>query len=235
MKRLMFLTLMLSLLVACQPGTAQPSPTPIPPKTLPISTDVLPVDLTPAQIVALGTLSDALHLPLSQIKIVSTEAVDWPDSCLGIIQANRGCSQIVTPGFKMLLEANQLRYEYHTDQTGQQAVGATLAVLWRRSGGIAGFCDDLQIYLSGEVYGSSCKTGDAYPVGKLSLDALTQLTQWAKAFGSASIQSKDPATADAMTLQLTFSGQGSAQPTEADKTALFNFAQAAYDKVKPCC
>src|SRR5258708_26369056 len=151
MKYFIFSILVLAgLLTACQSSAVTPTAT-TPLKALPTSTGVLPVDLSPAQIVALGTLSDALHLPLNQIKIVSTQAVDWPDSCLGIVHANQGCAQMVTPGLRIILEANQLQYEYHTDQNGRQIVGATLALIWHRAGGIAGFCDDLQIYLSGEV------------------------------------------------------------------------------------
>jgi hypothetical protein len=233
MKRLLFSILILvGLLTACQPAAVTPTVT-IPPKALPTSTGGLPVDLSPAQIVAIGTLSDALHLPLNQIKIVSTQAVDWPDSCLGIVHANQGCAQVVTPGLRLILEANQLQYEFHTDQAGRQIVGATLALIWHRSGGIAGFCDDLQVYLSGEVYGSSCKTGTAYPVIKLSADEMTQLATWVKAFGLVSLNAKDPAVADAMSTQLTLNGQGTTQPTDADKTALANFAQAASDKTKP--
>jgi len=233
MKRVVFSILILvGLLTACQPVTVTPTVT-IPPKALPTSTGGLPVDLSPAQIVAIGTLSDALHLPLNQINIVSSQVVDWPDSCLGIVHANQGCAQVVTPGLRIILEANQLQYEYHTDQTGRQIVGATLALIWHRSGGIAGFCDDLQVYLSGEVYGSSCKTGAAYPVIKLSTDEMNQLATWVKTLTLVSLNSKDPAVADAMSTQLTLNGLGATPPSQADKTALTNFAQATYDKTKP--
>lgn len=236
MRRFALLMLTMGLWVtACQPqapeGTGEvPSPLP------PTSTAVPPVDLTPAQVAVLGTLSDALGLPLEQIKIVSTEAVDWSDSCLGIIHANLGCAEMITPGFRIILEANQLQYEYHTNQAGQQIAGATLSLTWHREGGLAGFCDDVQIYLSGEVFGSSCKGGGAaYPVGQLSVVEMKQLADWARAFGPVVVQSKDPAIADALALQLTFNGSGPTTATEADKTALFNFAQTVYAKVKPCC
>lgn len=236
MRRFALLVLIIGLLVtACQPqapeGTgAVPSPLP------PTSTSVAPIDLSPAQVAVLGALSDSLGLPLDQIAIVTTEAVDWSDSCLGIIHAHRECQTVVTPGFRIILEANQLQYEYHTNQNGKQITGATLTLTWHREGGLAGFCDDAQIYLSGEVFGGSCKGGgNAYPVGQLSVDEMKQLADWARAFGTVVVQSKDPAIADAMSLQLTFSGSGPTTATEADKTALFNFAQAVYAKVKPCC
>ena len=43
----------------------------------------IPVDLTPAQRAAITALSDNLGLPADEIKLVSTEAVEWPDGCLG--------------------------------------------------------------------------------------------------------------------------------------------------------
>lgn len=233
MKRFLVLTLAL-MLAACQ-GQPVSNATPTVPSPDSTSTSVIPVDLTPAQLVAIGKLSDALSLPMDQIKIASVEAVDWSDSCLGIIHANMGCADVITPGFRIILEANHLQYEYHTNQDGRQIAGATLALTWHRAGGIAGFCDDVQIYLSGEVFGSSCKNGDAYPVGQLTVDEMKQLAEWARTFGTVVVQSKDPAVADAMTLQLTFNGSGSTSAAEADKNALFNFAQMIYDKVKPCC
>lgn len=232
MKRIILLAV---LLTACQPG-GQPSAGVPPTATVwPTSTAVPPIDLTSPQIVAIGTLSDALRLPLDQILLVKAEAVDWPDTCLGIVHANMGCAQAVVPGFRIVLEADQVRYEYHTDATGHQITGATLALVWRRTGGIGGLCDALQVYLSGEVFGSSCKDGTAYPIGKLAPEDMLQLAAWARLFGQVSLRQTDPAVSDAMTFQLTFSGSGAAAPADSDKAAFFKFAQAAYDKVNPCC
>jgi hypothetical protein len=185
--------------------------------------------------VALSALSESSSLPLDQITFVSTEAVDWPDSCVGVVRAGMGCAQAITPGFRIILEAKGFRYEYHTNQAGSVVAPATLALVWHREGGIAGFCDDLYIYFSGEAYGSSCKNGDLYPAGTLTADELSQLETWIKTFGPAALQIKDPAVADAMTTTLTFSGHGTRQPGEADQTAILNWAQAVYDRLKPCC
>ncbi len=225
------------LATACAGRETSPTVSPLPPTApaLPTNTPVPPVDLTPAQVAALSALSEALGLPLDQIKILSTEAVEWPDACLGVSRLNVACAQVITPGFRIVLEANRLQYEYHTTQDGAQVVSASLALTWHREGGIAGFCDDLQIYLAGEVLGSSCKNGDVYPPGQLTADELRQLTTWVTSFGAVVLESKDPAVADAMTLRLTLNGSGSGQPAEADKTALYTWAQTIYDKVKPCC
>ena len=37
---------------------------------------------------------------------------------------------------------------------------------WKREGGIAGFCDSMTVYLSGEVHANSCKQGE-YVEGRL--------------------------------------------------------------------
>ena len=39
---------------------------------------------------------------------MSTESVNWSDSCLGIIHANLNCAEALTPGFRIVLEAKRL-------------------------------------------------------------------------------------------------------------------------------
>lgn len=239
MKRLTFLLIALSmLLTACGPQATQPprTPPPLAPTNTPApptSTSVPPVTLTAAQVAALSTLSESLGLPLEQIKIVKAEAVEWRDSCLDVDLPGLTCLQAITPGFRIVLEANGLQYEYHTNQDGKSARAATVALTWHREGGIAGFCDDMQVFLSGEVFGSTC--GGEYRLGKLTAEELQELHEWAKSFGNVVVESKDEAVADAMRLGLIFNGLGTAQPSDADKTAMFNWAQAVYDKAGPCC
>jgi hypothetical protein len=47
--------------------------------------------------------------------------VEWPDACLGIEQPDVACAEVITPGYRVLLEANGQLYDYHTD-TGSRAV-----------------------------------------------------------------------------------------------------------------
>ncbi len=60
-------------------------------------------------------------IPLDQISVISVSAVQWPTSALGCPQPGTMYSQIVTPGYRILLEANGVTYEYHTDR-GEHAV-----------------------------------------------------------------------------------------------------------------
>jgi hypothetical protein len=60
-------------------------------------------------------------IAVDQISVVSVTAVQWPTSALGCPQPGTMYSQIVTPGYRVVLEADGVTYEYHTDQ-GERAV-----------------------------------------------------------------------------------------------------------------
>ncbi len=238
---LLFAALVAVLSAACGSALSEPPPTPIPtaptPTPPPIhSTPTTPPSaLTPAQLAAMGALSSTLGIPLDQIRIASTEAVDWPDACLGVTQAEVMCAQVITPGFKIVLEANGRPYEYHTDAGGRAVVAMTAAsvtLTWHREGGIAGFCDDLNVYLSGKAIASSCQSGETYPEGTLTEAELGQLYDWSARFGALAVEMKDPAAADAMTVILTFNGSGYAEPTEADKQAMSAWAGEIYRRLR---
>src|ERR1043166_9147397 len=85
------------------------------------------VDLTPAQLAAMKALAEQLSLSVDKIAMVSTEVVTWPNGCLGIVHMGMMCTQNEGPGFKIVLEANGQKYEFHTNQDGsiiQLAEGA---------------------------------------------------------------------------------------------------------------
>lgn len=63
-----------------------------------------------------------LGVDADAITIASVEAVDWPDACLGVSQPDVMCAQVITPGYRVVIEANGQRYEYHTDATGGEIV-----------------------------------------------------------------------------------------------------------------
>ncbi|MBI5290504.1 MAG: hypothetical protein HY872_01340 [Chloroflexi bacterium] len=236
MKKLLLLNLTLALMVAC--GAATPASTLPPPPDAgpaPTTTAVPPADLTPAQLAAMDALSTALGFPLSQIKVTATEPVDWPDGCLGVPRIGMPCSQAVTPGFRITLEAEGRRYEYHTDATGSRVEAFTLAAVmltWHREGGIAGFCDDLSVYLDGRASAQSCKTNEAYPKGQLTAEELAQLNTWAAAFGVVATEIKDLAIADAISVTITLNGSGATQPNAANLQAMSAWAQTVYERVK---
>jgi hypothetical protein len=50
------------------------------------------------------------------IQLLSVEAVQWPDASLGCPQPGMMYAQVVTPGYRLVLEAEGKQYNYHTDQ-----------------------------------------------------------------------------------------------------------------------
>ncbi len=233
MKRLFgMLTLIILTISACaprvqatqEPVVAQPQPTHI------------NTDLTPAQRIAISTLAKNLGITPDKIKLVSTEAVNWPDSCLGVQIEGIMCSQVVTSGFRITLEANGKKVEYHTNQDGSEIVPATVALTWKRSGGVAGFCDNMTIYLSGEVQATSCKHPDIVekPLSALVSPAeMTVLNDWISKYGTVNIDASDPAgVADRMTVNLKLIGTGTQHLTSKDaQKLLLQFVQSLNQKL----
>lgn len=315
MRRVLFVISLLVIgLAACAPVAATEQPG----SEEPAAPTETPVDVTPAQRAALEALSEKLGLPTAQIKIVSTEAVTWPDGCLGIVRigvmctqaqvpgfrimleadgksyefhtnqegtialpaeaagvselavikqlaANLGveesdisvvssepvefgdaclgvaiegvaCAQVVTPGRIIVLEAKGVQYAYHTSEDGSRVQPATVAIVWKREGGIAGFCDSLTVFRSGEVYSSSCKPQADGKMGTLakllSTQEQKQFNDWMSRLGEAELDASDPAgVADRMVVTLNIFGSGDKPPTKAEQEQLFEFAQDLFNEL----
>ena len=178
-------------------------------------------------------LAENLGLDNKQVSVASNEAVEFGDACLGVSMPEIMCAQVLTPGRTIVLEANGVQYEYHVSADGSHIQPATLALTWKREGGIAGFCDNMTVFLSGEVYTATCK-GDG-KMGTfatlLSKPERDQFAAWAKEFGQAELDASDPeGVADRMVVTLSFNGKGSGNLLPADEEALFQWAQALYRK-----
>ena len=297
-------------------------------------------EAAPAVDAAIKALSSKLSVLASTITVVSVEAVEWPDSCLGV-QTGRACLMVITPGYKVILAVGSKQYEVHTDAAGKAAIvtssgpismkpsiiwqssdqpcqkasitpqgvsygpcqgvlalsnfagairltqltnyvqkyqaftantpagqitfngggqltastaeqraiaewsklvfmeaqggrsGAAwgLAFSWHREGGIAGFCDDLGVYLDGEVIASSCKNTPLKNGGHITLsaDQLAQLYAWTDSLQYFDFtQANDPGVSDAMSIVLSFNGSGKTLATDADKLAILDFASQVF-------
>jgi len=297
------------------------------------SVRVLPAALQEARL----ALIELTGLPLSQIRLVSFEVVEWRDSCLGVVTPGIGCLTVITPGYIVIFDANGGIYEYHTNQDGSQLILASgpvspspgvllnwssmdepcvtvqtsagqveygpcggaltpasfyawprqqdltsfvglyapvetqtqagtialrgsgrvvatpaeqrmlaewghlvydeavgehggaawgLVYSWHREGGIAGFCDDIGVYLSGEALVSSCATSVSRPPARMRLNSLqmAQLYMMVHSLVAFDLNQTDPATADAMTIILSFSGEGTAEATPEDQQYLLDMA-----------
>lgn len=98
---------------------------------------------------------------------------------------------------------------------------------WRREGGIAGFCDVVELTADGAASVSSCAANPPRLVAQVRLSTAQAglIADWVTRFGSFQREQSDPATADAMTLSVEFDGQGDAKPDEGDVAAMMDLAQ----------
>lgn len=64
---------------------------------------------------AVDDLADRLDIDPRAIRVVEIEPINWPNSCLGSHESGRFCLQVITPGFRIVLEAEGRTWVYHTD------------------------------------------------------------------------------------------------------------------------
>lgn len=206
--------------VTATPATPGPAETPA------------PTELPPAAQAALEALATALGLPAGQIKVLSVEAVEWPDGCLGLSLPGRACTEAIVPGYLVELGAGGQVYEYRSNRTGGVLWPGSLSLTWERNGGIAGFCDSLAVFASGEVLAANCRSDAGRLAGTLTASERAQLEEWLGAYGSTTvIDTITPMPADGMEVKLNLYGAGHGQVTEADEQVLIAWAQMLYTRL----
>lgn len=241
MRRVLFVSMLLALIVTACASAApterpsiiieRPAETPMPeerPAEQPTA--------GPAEDAVIKQLAANLRLQESEISVLRSEATEFGDACLGVEMPEVMCAQVVTPGRIIILEADGVQYEYHTSEDGSRVQPATLALTWKRTGGIAGFCDTLTVFLSGEVYASQCKPQAEGRMGTfaemLSSREQDQFNGWVASFAETRLDASDPkGVSDRMEVTLRFFGTGDKPPSKSEQGALFKFAQDLYQKL----
>lgn len=64
-------------------------------------------------------LDQKTGVSLEKIRILEVEAVEWPDSSLGCGEPGAVYLPVITPGFRIILEADGQIYSYHTNASTQ--------------------------------------------------------------------------------------------------------------------
>lgn len=78
-----------------------------------------PANYPPAVEAAIRFVADAEGVAEQDVVVVSYEAAEWPDSCLGLAQPDEMCLQVITPGWRVLLRVGDQDMEARTDADGQ--------------------------------------------------------------------------------------------------------------------
>jgi hypothetical protein len=102
---------LLALLGACASRTTEP-PTPTPEVFNPLPPEQRAFEA------AREVLAGQLGLDPLAIRLVETTPVDWPDACLGLPVAGESCAQVVTSGFRVVVETGGTSYEFRTNRDG---------------------------------------------------------------------------------------------------------------------
>jgi hypothetical protein len=113
------------------------------------------------------------------------------------------------------------------------AIGTVIG--WHREGGIAGFCDDVVVTVTGEAYVTTCKGGSPQAIGMLWLtsEQAQQVFDWADRFKTFEITHEGAVNPDELVIRMVFAGTGTEEATDADKQAISAFMQALLDQAKP--
>ncbi len=120
MKRIV--PLLLFTLTTCAPGTDQTAPSSPPPvgaTEAPTASTALPAGSEGAVAAVKADLAARQTINGEAIKVANIERVEWSDASLGCPAPDQAYAQVVTPGFRVLLQVHDEVYEYHTDEAGE--------------------------------------------------------------------------------------------------------------------
>jgi hypothetical protein len=95
----------------------QAAPSGATPARTPAAQEMTPPEAQAVVRLAEEDLAGRLGLEPDQIELVSVQAVEWSDTSLGCPQPGMMYAQVITPGYRVTLEAEGQTYDYHTNQS----------------------------------------------------------------------------------------------------------------------
>ena len=170
-------------------------------------------------------LLEEMARPAELANFVQTYAAFEAATPAGTVTFTGTGTTVATPAEQRML-AEWARLVFWEAQGGRSGAAWGLVFAWHREGGIAGFCDDVTVDVTGQVYVTSCKGNLPQDMGKRRLTAheLAQIYTWMDKLQSFTFEQKDAAVADAMQVQLTFNGVGEQTATREEQQAIQVFA-----------
>lgn len=78
-----------------------------------------------AVLAAINALAQLKGITADEITVVSVDAAEWSDSCLGVDTPGLVCLTVITPGYRILLSAGGEQFEFHTNAGGSAVRLAT--------------------------------------------------------------------------------------------------------------
>lgn len=217
---------LLLLLAACQPLPSTGVPAQDQPQAepaAPAAEGLAEADLPPAVLSVREAFARQLQLEPSAVAVIEAEAVDWNDSCLGAPNPAEMCAMAITPGYRLIFEANGDRYELHSDASGSNfrlVAGPTAEVGdvlldWVGASAL-GECQHLTIGSEGVAFGrcyTPVRMQTALSLGDRAGELETLLATYA------------PFTATTQAGDITLNGTGAGEAAPSEQRMLAEWAQ----------
>lgn len=171
-------------------------------------------------------LAQQLGVGPEAVDVLSVEAVDWPDGCLGVAASGQMCTEAITPGFQIVLDAGGQTYEFHTDEAGG-VVYSAIAPLPEDAGKVlvwemteeGGVCSRIEVGSESVAYGPCGEV-----LKEIEFSRSDELAEYSSTFRSFSSATK------AGTVQ--FTGQGDEEATPAEMRSVAEWARLIYSEAE---
>ena len=72
----------------------------------------------PAVAAAIGWLAESLSVDPGVVRVLAYSSAEWPDACLGLPGPDEVCAEVVTPGWRIVLQADGAEPSLRTDELG---------------------------------------------------------------------------------------------------------------------
>lgn len=180
----------------------------------------------------------ALNFDPNQVRVISTSQTEWSDTCLEVDQPGVDCLAEKTQGYWIVMEANGLQFDYHSDRTGSDIQPATPGLYWTRNGGENGYCDTLKIYLPDTAYACWCQNGEMISASANLLDILSmeeydRLIDLLRDFTENSVNHSAVDGSTTAEVSLKFYGQGEELPNADHQQSFMVIAEEIFSRMTP--
>ncbi|HQE93434.1 MAG TPA: hypothetical protein PLH19_10435 [Anaerolineae bacterium] len=76
----------------------------------------------PAVEAAIQVLIEQVGVTRESVAVLTVEAVEWANSCLGCARPGEQCLMVITPGYRIVLTSGGNTYTLHTNRSGGHAI-----------------------------------------------------------------------------------------------------------------
>ncbi len=179
-----------------------------------------------------------IYIDPEQVKVIGSEMVVWPDSCLGIEQVGVECIPGNIPGYAVMLEAKGLQFAFHSDEVGSQVQPATPGLIWTRDDSAEAICDRLVIFLPDMANVCWCEDGEMHSVSVNLQEILSEeeyhlLIDSLTTFSENTVNQPSPEQPNPVMVSLTFHGQGKTFPNSDQQESLVRMAELIFARIIP--